>query len=63
MKKTIIKVPHGIIKEIAAIKEVSALTVRKALSGDKSVRKYNEIRICALEKGGVELSPINIKNR
>lgn len=60
MERTIIKVPHGAIKEIAAIKDVSTLTVRKALNGDTSIRKYNEIRICALEKGGVEMKPVRL---
>lgn len=55
MEKTRIIVPHGKIKEIAKLFGLNPLTIRKALRGDESVKKFEKIRKVAREMGGIEL--------
>lgn len=55
MEKTRIIVPHGKIKKIAELFGLNPLTIRKALRGDESVKKFEKIRKVAREMGGIEL--------
>lgn len=62
MKKTIILVRYGMIAEIAATLNISTRSVRRALNGNKSVREYEKIRKCALEKGGLAAEIVDNNN-
>ncbi len=57
-QKTIIKVDQSVRKEIIEILGTSYPSVRRALNGTHDSELARKIRKVALEKGGVELKPV-----
>lgn len=58
-QKTIIKVNYAVRKEIKEALKTSYPTVSRALNGDATTELHCKIRHVALQKGGIELKPIN----
>lgn len=57
-KKTVIRVPHTVRRELMRVLNTTYPTVRRALNGDATTDLHRKIRHTALIKGGKEYQQV-----